>query len=370
MTTTPPPAPEQEAPAGPRVSHAEMRDLGRLRRTRTDRKVAGVAGGLGRHFDIDPTIFRVAFVVLALFGGAGLLLYGVGWLLVPEEGDERARVNLEPSTRSIVLIAFAVIAGLMMVGDSGGFFDFPWPLAVLGVVVLSIMLSRKDRDSGRVSLTKDGPTTAQPWQPAPPPLRPYRGPGLFWASVALIAAALGVLRLVELSGTGVPDGAYPALALAICGGMLVLGAWYGRAGGVLFLAMLSGLSLGAANLVEHGVGANEHHTPSTSAEVESTYSMGVGQIELDLGEVSDVQALDGRTIRLHGNIGSLEVIVPAGVDVTATGDISGGGDVDIFGENRDGDNPRLSRELDGGIGVPHLTIDADLDLGAINVRTR
>ena len=355
-----------------------MRDLGRLRRTRTDRKVAGVAGGLGRHFDVDPTIIRVAFVVLALFGGAGLLLYGVGWLLVPEEGDDRARVNLEPSTRSIVLISFAIIAGLMMVGDSGGFFDFPWPLAVLGVVVLSIMLSRKDRHGSRVSLTKESGTPAGPgtptapaWQPAPPPApKPYRGPGLFWASVALIAAALGILRLVELSGTGVPDGAYPALALAISGGMLVLGAWYGRAGGVLFLAMLAGLGLGAANLVEHGVGANEHHTPATSAEVDSSYSMGVGQIELDLSEVSDVQALDSRTIRLHGNVGSLEVIVPDGVDVTATGDISGGGDLDIFGENLDGDSPRMTREHDGGIAVPHLTINADLDLGTINVRTR
>ena len=81
MTTTPPPAPDQEAATGPRVSPQEMRDLGRLRRSRTDRKIAGVAGGLGRHFDIDPTIVRVAFVVLAFFGGAGLLLYGVGWLL-------------------------------------------------------------------------------------------------------------------------------------------------------------------------------------------------------------------------------------------------------------------------------------------------
>ena len=52
--------------------------------------------------------------------------------------------------------------------------------------------------------------------------------------------------------------------------------------------------------------------------------MGIGQIEVDLSEVSDVQGLDDRTIRLHGNVGSLEVIVPDGVDVTATGDISGG----------------------------------------------
>ena len=358
-----------------------MRELGRLRRSRTDRKIAGVSGGLGRHFDVDPTIIRVAFVVLAFFGGAGLLLYGVGWLLVPEEGDERARVHLEPSSRSIVLIAFTVIAALMMLGDSGGFFDFPWPLAVLGVVVLSIMMSRKDRDGRRVSLTKDRPATegpatdstrsmpAQPWQPAPPPPKPYRGPGLFWATVALITTALGVLWLVELSGTGVPDGAYPALALGICGGMLVLGAWYGRAGGVLFLALLSGLGLGAATAAENGVGADELHRPMTSASVDSTYSIGIGQIEVDLSEVSDVQALAGRTIRVHGNLGSIEVIVPDGMDVTATGDVSGGGDVDIFGVNQDGDSPRLTGSLDGGVAAPHLTIDADLNFGEITVRT-
>ena len=50
--------------------------------------MAGVAGGLGRHLDVDPTILRVLFVVLVFFGGAGLLLYGALWLLVPEEGTE------------------------------------------------------------------------------------------------------------------------------------------------------------------------------------------------------------------------------------------------------------------------------------------
>ena len=60
-----------------------------LRRSVTDRKVAGVAGGLGRYFNVDPLIFRVVFVTLAIFGGSGLLLYAVGWLLVPEDGRQR-----------------------------------------------------------------------------------------------------------------------------------------------------------------------------------------------------------------------------------------------------------------------------------------
>jgi phage shock protein PspC (stress-responsive transcriptional regulator) len=81
MTTTPPEAPSGPAGPdghgphdGPRVSGEEMRDLGRLRRTTHDKKVAGVAGGLARHFDIDPVIVRVAFVVMAFFGGAGLIV--------------------------------------------------------------------------------------------------------------------------------------------------------------------------------------------------------------------------------------------------------------------------------------------------------
>src|SRR4249919_1601326 len=133
MTTTPP---STEGPTGPRVSADELRDLGRLRRSRTDRKLAGVAGGLGRHLDIDPVILRVAFVVLVFFGGAGLILYGALWLLVPEEGQDRAAVSLDERSRSIALIIAGVIAALVLFGDSLGHFWFPWPLAIVAVVVL------------------------------------------------------------------------------------------------------------------------------------------------------------------------------------------------------------------------------------------
>ncbi|MGD9962065.1 PspC domain-containing protein [Nocardioides sp.] len=379
MTTTPPPAPQQDTPyqGAPRVSAEEMRDLARLRRSRSDRKLAGVAGGLGRHFDLDPTIFRVGFVVLALFGGAGLLLYGVSWLLVPDEGTDHAKINIEPSARSVVLIGLAVVSVLLVVGDSSGVFDFPWPVFVVGIVILAVIMSRQDRQvgtggpppgqpAGTVSLDKQEPPTV--WQPAPPVVRPYRGPGLFLATVALIAVGLGILWLVDLSGTDVPGGAYPALALAICGAMLVLGAWYGRAGGVLFLAMISGLGLGAANLAAHGIGGTENHTPQTAAGVAPSYDVGIGELKLDLRDVRDLEALDGRTINLSGTLASIDVIVPAGIDVVATGDIDGGGNVEIFGDTDDGDSPHLTRSLDGGTDVPSITINAELDLGSINVR--
>jgi phage shock protein PspC (stress-responsive transcriptional regulator) len=57
----------------------------RLYRSRTDRQLAGVCGGLADYLGLDPSIVRVAFVVLALLGGPGLLLYIILALVVPEE---------------------------------------------------------------------------------------------------------------------------------------------------------------------------------------------------------------------------------------------------------------------------------------------
>ncbi len=57
-----------------------------LRRSRTNRRLAGVCGGLGEYFGIDPTIIRILFVLLALPGGLpGTLLYLILWLVMPEE---------------------------------------------------------------------------------------------------------------------------------------------------------------------------------------------------------------------------------------------------------------------------------------------
>jgi phage shock protein PspC (stress-responsive transcriptional regulator) len=47
--------------------------------------VAGVAAGLADYFDIDPTLVRIGFVALGLFGGLAVPLYLAGWLLIPEE---------------------------------------------------------------------------------------------------------------------------------------------------------------------------------------------------------------------------------------------------------------------------------------------
>jgi phage shock protein C len=64
----------------------------RLLRSRTDKIIAGVAGGIGQYLAIDPVIVRLAFVALCLTG-VGVLLYPVLWLIMPVEGSQRAAAD-------------------------------------------------------------------------------------------------------------------------------------------------------------------------------------------------------------------------------------------------------------------------------------
>ena len=70
-------------------------DVKRLYRSREDRMISGVCGGLGEYLSIDATIIRLIFVITALWGGAGLIVYIVMLLVVPEEPTESEVVESE-----------------------------------------------------------------------------------------------------------------------------------------------------------------------------------------------------------------------------------------------------------------------------------
>jgi phage shock protein C len=55
----------------------------RLQRSRTEKMIAGVCGGLAEYFDVDPTIVRILWVIVTLLGGAGIILYIVLWVIMP-----------------------------------------------------------------------------------------------------------------------------------------------------------------------------------------------------------------------------------------------------------------------------------------------
>jgi phage shock protein C len=62
-----------------------MAERRKLYRSRTNRQVAGVCGGLAEYFNLDATLIRVLFVVLAVLGGSGIVLYLAMWIIVPRE---------------------------------------------------------------------------------------------------------------------------------------------------------------------------------------------------------------------------------------------------------------------------------------------
>src|SRR4051794_12653744 len=81
----------------------------RVKRSGRDPMVAGVAGGLGRYFDIDPIIFRIGFAISLFFGGLGAVLYGALWLFVP---DHDGRPAISGRSRALTIAAVIVLVAI------------------------------------------------------------------------------------------------------------------------------------------------------------------------------------------------------------------------------------------------------------------
>ena len=135
-----------QTPAGPASNRFDLR---RLRRGRDDRMIGGVCGGLGRYVGIDPIIFRIVLAALAIFGGVGLLLYALAWLLIPEDGTDVSELQRlfqghHPSPGPIVAAVIVGVLGVITVTEVAyhrrGRFEVL--LIVLAVVAVIAMTSR------------------------------------------------------------------------------------------------------------------------------------------------------------------------------------------------------------------------------------
>jgi phage shock protein PspC (stress-responsive transcriptional regulator) len=379
MTQSPPDAPGTEPgpDTGPRVTRDEIRDLSRLRRTTGDRKIAGVAGGIARHLDIDPLLVRVVLAVLAVLSGVGLLIYAACWLIVPQEGTEEAVVRLDPRSRSVALVVVGALAALGLVGETfggwNGGWGFPWPLMVASIVVLAFLLLRGQHHVHPALRT---PPAAPASSPIPPP-NPYRvyrpakprrrGPLLFFYALAVTALGIGTIGVLDVSGTDVAASVYPAVALGTSAVLLLVGSVWGRPGGLVALGLLAAIATAATTAVDQVDAGRIDRTPQSAEQLDDSYSIGAGEIVIDLRELDDLDALDGRTLDLEAHFGHLEVIVPTdGLDVDVVATIDGGGESNLFGDRTDSD---AAASHDGGADAPTLTIEADVVFGQIDVRT-
>ncbi len=140
----------------------------RLYRSRRDRILAGVCGGVGEYLDTDPSLVRLGWVLLSVLGGSGVLLYILAWLIIPErpqsvqepdapkkqtELRETPRKNVSPAVRRERMRALGIV--LMVVGgvlllDRMVYISLRqwWPLLLIAGGVLLLLQGNGHRTDG------------------------------------------------------------------------------------------------------------------------------------------------------------------------------------------------------------------------------
>lgn len=111
----------------------------RLYRSKTDQVFGGVASGLAKFFKIDPTVIRVLFALFAVFGGSGLILYLVLWLIIPTGASQEvaAQATIKKNAEEIKVKARGVVGDLEVQAHNRDFrVWFGFGLLILGVSFL------------------------------------------------------------------------------------------------------------------------------------------------------------------------------------------------------------------------------------------
>jgi phage shock protein PspC (stress-responsive transcriptional regulator) len=395
-TPPPPPAP----PSRPR-----------LERSRTDRYVSGVCGGLGRYLDIDPVIVRVAIACFAIFG-AGLILYAVAWAFVPEEGR----------AQSIALAAGGTVppvASCWSSGSSSSPASWPWTgFSTAATAVTSagcsaapdrriVLVAPRQRRNRAAAAPPPAPW---PGQPAPPPTAPP-APSAFWAATATTSPApsapigppsdgparawawqpapataskptpersqlgvltisallivLGVASLVDATDAfDVSPQGVLASALVVVGAGLLVGAKFGRSRGLIALGLLLTLATSLVRAVDiplQGATGDVRWEVTSTDQLRSRYSLRAGTAVLDL---TDLEFGEPRTIDVAIGAGEFTILVPVGVTTRVKGHLVAG-EADIFGTRYGGIDIDFNKTESS---TPTLTINTRLGLGDLQVR--
>lgn len=121
----------------------------RLYRSNTQRVIAGVSGGLGEYFGLDPIWFRIGFVVLALGGGSGILIYLVMWLVIqpaPNGHVSPPPGQGAPSGAAVVGAVFMIVGTIALANTIAPWMgQYIWPV-VFVLVGLALVMGGLNRD--------------------------------------------------------------------------------------------------------------------------------------------------------------------------------------------------------------------------------
>jgi len=419
-TEEPPPPPPPGTPAAPRP----------LRRSNSDRMIAGVCGGTAEYFAIDPIIVRLGFVALALLGGSGVLFYLIAWLVMPRaDENESAALNAlrggyRAGGRSLLALALLIVGIIVLSGSvflASSFTDgLVLPLLILAAGVALLVWPadgpswrsrfqmdedgwrnerramrdewRREREAWRESRQRwrhgyqrghsvpwDAATAPPPPTRASPPRaqvqrpsRPSRPrPFLVPLAIALLLLFTGLSVFADRVDWWSTDPAsIVAVWLVIVGAVLVVSAFIGRARSLIWLGVLLlpvAWGLAAIDLTWwDGIG-QEAVVVASIEQLEESYRWGIGEFTVDLSDL-DLEGED-REVAVGLTIGELTVYVPEtiGVEVDLTGR-AGSINISDGGAklNQDGFDITLDR-LAGDPAGGTLLLDVDMGIGRTEV---
>ncbi|MDD9349226.1 PspC domain-containing protein [Mumia sp.] len=392
-----------------------------IRRTESGRMVAGVCAGIGRTLGIDPVIPRILFAVFTLVGFGGVIAYVASWILIPDErtGESYLKrwLGLGDSEPQIRLVGLGA-AGLIAVTWTWGWGWQIGPLWVAALVVIAWVGYREyqeRRDSGTSSVTPPpnvppppAPSYAPPpWAPtAPAPVTPtpfaptgapsYAAvppvppgpPGPAWGSAPQPAPVKppkrpnprhdrGTLTVITLSAmlivTGVTlvatqgdlaPSVYAAAATGTLALGMLIGTVFGNARPLILPAILAVMVLAVSTVIPRLDAGRIETVPTSAADLRSGYAVGTGEVVVDLRQVSDPAALDGRRLELEVGLGGVRVYVPATLDIDLDASV-GAGSITALGYQRGG--VQTSLDVRDDTSLPDLILSIDVSLGDVEV---
>ncbi len=336
MESTTPPSPTSPPPR-------------RLVRSRSDRVISGVCGGIADYFGIDALYVRIAAVASVFLAGLGGFLYLGALLLVPEE-DGGALADTS-TRRGRVLAAVGVVALVVAAGIvlSGAVFGALWgllPLALLALLGLFVWWM-----SSGEGLSDDWRTLLR---------RSLLGLGVLIGSFALFLSGGWA------AGTGHGE---LAAALVIGAGVAMVAGAFFRPVRVLVLPALA-LALGAAFVsaadidLKGGVGEHKYR-PSAAADVRDHYRLGAGRLVVDLRRAELPRG--DLPLRLDLGMGQAVLVVPEDVCVATHAQV-GMGAVQVFDRDSGGIDVDFEDLPAAPTTTTRLLVDADVGLGALEVQ--
>jgi len=323
----------------------------RLFRSRGDRVIGGVCGGIAKYLGIDPVIVRVITVALIFAGGLGLFGYVGALLLVPNEA-EGGGPGEGPSRGMAIAGAIVLVVAIgVALPFHGGWWD-SWSLLPLGLIALAGLLVWRLASGQR------------PQGDARAVLRAMAlGVALL---VVCIALAFGSAWATAAGGNGVVAAIVIAAGVALIAGAFV-GSW---ARWLIVPALAVALPAGAvaaAGIDVTGGYGDKTYRPASVENVRDSYRLGAGKLVVDLRNAHLTPG--DHHIKLRLGVGSAQLVVPRNVCVSSASHVGIGG-VEIFDYDTGGIDVDRHDDRSARADTPRIIVDADVDLGAFAVHHR